>query len=145
MVFGNNNGDEAHGSTCNEDTVGRIIIPLQFSSDHPNYPGHGDHILSSDVVIETVKAETMGVGAASSANSEDAIPSNNQNCLDPKDLLISGDSIPETFQAEPVAVAAAAASGADGGDDFPSGYPNYPDPKDHLNLDDLVIESVPVT
>nr|CAN80318.1 hypothetical protein VITISV_009814 [Vitis vinifera] len=79
-----------------------------------------DHILSSDVVIETVKAETMAVGAASSANSEDAIPSSNQNCLDPKDLLISGDSIPETFQAEPVAVAAAAAYGADGEDDFPS-------------------------
>ncbi|WJZ90940.1 hypothetical protein VitviT2T_010055 [Vitis vinifera] len=63
-----------------------------------------------------------------------------------KDLLISDDSIPETVQAEPVAVAAAAASfGANGEDDFPSGYPNYPDPKDHLSLDDLVTESVPVT
>ena len=74
MVFGNNNGDEAHGSTCDEDTVGRIIIPLRFSSDHPNYPGRGDHTLSSDVMIETVKAETMAVGAASSANSKAAIP-----------------------------------------------------------------------
>ena len=54
--------------------MGRIIIPLRFSSDHPNYPGRGDHILSSDVVIETVKAETMAVGAASSANSKAAIP-----------------------------------------------------------------------
>ena len=97
------------------------------------------------MVIETVKAKTVVVGAASSANSEDEIPSNNQNCLVPKDLLISDDSIPETVQAEPVAVAAAAAFGANGEDDFPSGYPNYPDPKDHLSLDDLVTESVPVT
>ncbi|KAL6337937.1 hypothetical protein AAG906_005402 [Vitis piasezkii] len=54
------------------------------------------------------------------------------------------DSIPETVQAEPVAVAAAAAFGANGEDDFPSGYTNYPDPKDHLSLDDLVTESVPM-
>ena len=98
------------------------------------------------MVIETVKAKTVVVGAASSANSEDEIPSNNQNCLVPKDLLISDDSMPETVQAEPVAVAAAAAAfGANGEDDFPSGYPNYQDPKDHLSLDDLVTESVPVT
>ncbi|RVW64294.1 Homeobox-DDT domain protein RLT3 [Vitis vinifera] len=66
----------------------------------------------------------------------------------PHTLLLqsSDDSIPETVQAEPVAVAAAAASfGANGEDDFPSGCPNYPDPKDHLSLDDLVTESVPVT
>lgn len=144
-VSGASDGDETHGSTGNEDTVGRTSIPLQFSSDHPNYPGLGDHILSSDMVTETVKAETVAVGAATGANSEDDIPSNNQNCLVPKDLLISDDSIPETVQAEPVAVAAAAASGAGSEDDFPFGHPNYPDPKDHLSLDDLVTESVPAT
>ena len=50
-VSGASDGDETHWSTCNEDTVGRTIIPLQFSSDHPNYPGLGDYILSSDMVV----------------------------------------------------------------------------------------------
>ena len=49
---------------------------------------------------------------ASGANGEDDTPSNNQNCLVPKDLLISDDTIPESVQAEPVVVAAAVASGA---------------------------------
>ena len=49
---------------------------------------------------------------ASGANGEDDTPSNNQNCLVPKDLLISDDTIPETVQAEPVVVAAAVTSGA---------------------------------
>ncbi|KAL6345152.1 hypothetical protein AAG906_013636 [Vitis piasezkii] len=82
---------------------------------------------------------------ASGANSEDDIPSNNQNCLVPKDLLILDDSIPKTVQAELVVVAAAATFGVGSENDFLSGYPNYPDPKDHLSLDDLVTESVPVT
>ena len=50
-VSGASDGHETHWSTCNEDTVGRTIIPLQFSSDHPNYPGLGDYILSSDMVV----------------------------------------------------------------------------------------------
>ena len=50
-VSGASDGDETHWSTCNEDTVGRTIIPLQLSSDHPNYPGLGDYILSSDMVV----------------------------------------------------------------------------------------------
>ena len=54
---------------------------------------------------------------ASGANGEAGIPSNNQNCLVPKDLLISDDTIPETVQVEPVVVAAAVASGA-GSKDF---------------------------
>ncbi|KAL6322612.1 hypothetical protein AAG906_014282 [Vitis piasezkii] len=49
---------------------------------------------------------------ASGANGEDDTPFNNQNCLVPKDLLISDDTIPETVQAEPVVVAAAVTSGA---------------------------------
>ncbi|RVW90506.1 hypothetical protein CK203_031051 [Vitis vinifera] len=49
---------------------------------------------------------------ASGANGEDDAPSNNQNCLVPKDLLISDDTIPETVQTEPVVVAATVASGA---------------------------------
>ncbi|RVX11414.1 hypothetical protein CK203_019768 [Vitis vinifera] len=82
---------------------------------------------------------------ASGANSEDDIPSNNQNCLVPKDLLILDDSIPKIVQAEPVVVAATAAFGVGNEDDFLSSYPNYPDPKDHLSLDDLVTELIPVT
>ena len=54
---------------------------------------------------------------ASGANGEDDAPSNNQNCLVPKDLLISDDTIPETVQTEPVVVAATVASGA-GSKDF---------------------------
>ena len=54
---------------------------------------------------------------ASGANGEDDTPSNNQNCLVPKDLLISDDTIPETVQTEPVVVAATVASGA-GSKDF---------------------------
>ena len=54
---------------------------------------------------------------ASGANGEDGIPTNNQNCLVPKDLLISDDTKPETVQVEPVVVAAAVASGA-GSKDF---------------------------
>nr|CAN78976.1 hypothetical protein VITISV_035748 [Vitis vinifera] len=49
---------------------------------------------------------------ASGANGEDDIPSNNQNFLFPKDLLILDDTIPETVQTEPVVVAAAVASRA---------------------------------
>ena len=56
---------------------------------------------------------------ASGANNEDYIPSNNQNCLVPKDILISDDSIPETIQTEPVAMVTAAASGAGSEDDSP--------------------------
>ncbi|RVW76431.1 Homeobox-DDT domain protein RLT3 [Vitis vinifera] len=122
-----------------EITVGGPQLELDISEMHVSSSGE-------KMKLERVKAKTVVVGAASSANSEDEIPSNNQNCLVPKDLLISDDSMPETVQAEPVAVAAAAAAfGANGEDDFPSGYPNYPDPKDHLSLDDLVTESVPVT
>ena len=139
--------NETHGSTCNEDTVGRTIIPLHSSSDHPNNPGLGDYILSNDMVTETTKAETLAVGAATGANSEDDVPSNNHKCLVLKDLLPLDNSIPETFQVEPVAVAAAAAaaSGAGGENDFPSSYPSYPEPKDHLSLDDLVTELDPET
>ena len=54
---------------------------------------------------------------ASGANGEDDIPSNNQNFLFPKDLLILDDTIPETVQTEPVVVAATVASGA-GSKDF---------------------------
>ena len=46
------------------------------------------------------------------ANSEEDIPSNNRNCLIPKGLLISDDTIPETVQAELVVVVVAVASGA---------------------------------
>ena len=81
----------------------------------------------------------------SDANGEDDTPSNNQNCVVPTDLLISDDAIPETVQAEPVVVAATAAFGVGNEDDFLSSYPNYPDPKDHLSLDDLVTELIPVT
>ena len=42
-------------------------------------------------------------------------------------------------------MAVAAVFGVGNEDDFLSGYPNYPDPKDHLSLDDLVTELVPVT
>ena len=73
-VSGASDGHETHWSTCNEDTVGRTIIPLQFSSDHPNYPGLGDYILSSDLDFAAeILLRSIKILAATGTNGKSTI------------------------------------------------------------------------
>ncbi|KAK9920292.1 hypothetical protein M0R45_028850 [Rubus argutus] len=129
--------------TSNVDAEGGDSVCVELPSNSPTYSGHGDHVISANIVPETVQVEDVAVSSAAVAKSGDVNdfidkspgtsnvdaeeeegdsvsvdPSNSPTYSGHGDHVISANIVPETVQVEDVAVSSAAVAKSGDVSDF---------------------------
>lgn len=110
--------------TSNVDAEGGDSVSVELPSNSPTYSGHGDHVISANIVPETVHVEDVAVSSAAAAQSGDV-----NDFIDKSPGTSNVDA--EEEEGDSVSV-------------DPSNSPTYSGHGNHVISDNIVLETVHV-